>query len=352
MGKWTPDYYDDVLHHKLKTIVSASIRRTALEKSESEPTISYETFIEDLDAGDSFTTTVIDVLVKELADRRNRSTATESDKKRVSERTARSLRSIISDSQIFRPRRLRRVISEVARSPSQQVVDLDDEDFEGFLDASGNINMEGVRQNPVYEAYNSDGAWADEWATSLVRTSSPDPLGIDALSMPNTLPASSPPPQPPRRNITSHSHSLTRQPSIRRPTRSRTVDFNDFTSRRRSATRDLSIRDSLRESMDLYSASTDIEQDPGRSGSAASSSTRRFFPLGRNSRRHEPRAHIPPAWLFGTASSRQSSTDREVSLRAPESMLSRHASPIPAALPSPVSLADTPVGEHGVAAES
>ncbi len=315
-----------------------------------------------------------------MADRRNRSTASESDKKRLSERTARSLRSIISDSQIFRPRRLRRVMSEIARSPSQQVVDLDEEDFEGFLDASGNMHMEGVRQNPVYEAYNSDGAWADEWATSLVRTSSPDPLGIDALSVPNSLSASSPPPQP-RRSVPYHSHSLTRQPSIRRPTRSRTVDFNDFTSRRRSTTRDLSIRDSLRESMDLYSASTDLEPDLGRSGSATSSGTRRFFPLGRNSRRRqssregimellndtedEPRAHIPPAWLFGTPSSRQSSADREVSLeramgtrlrrggvRPPESMLSRHASPIPAALPSPVSLADTPVGEHGVAAES
>jgi len=62
MGKWTPDYVDDVLHAKLKNLVSGAISRSALEKT--EPMISYENFVIDLDTGDSFTTSIIDILVK------------------------------------------------------------------------------------------------------------------------------------------------------------------------------------------------------------------------------------------------------------------------------------------------
>lgn len=41
---------------------SGAIKRARLEKA--EPTITYEAFVEDLDRGDSFTTSLIDVLVK------------------------------------------------------------------------------------------------------------------------------------------------------------------------------------------------------------------------------------------------------------------------------------------------
>lgn len=41
---------------------SGTIKRSKLDKS--EPTISYEHFVEDLDIGDSFTTSVIEILVK------------------------------------------------------------------------------------------------------------------------------------------------------------------------------------------------------------------------------------------------------------------------------------------------
>ena len=39
-----------------------AINRSKLEKT--DPTISYELFVEELDAGDSFTTSLIDILVK------------------------------------------------------------------------------------------------------------------------------------------------------------------------------------------------------------------------------------------------------------------------------------------------
>jgi hypothetical protein len=50
-------------HRSIEISPSAgSITRGRLEKS--EPSISYEAFVEDLDGGDSFTTSLVDVLVK------------------------------------------------------------------------------------------------------------------------------------------------------------------------------------------------------------------------------------------------------------------------------------------------
>ena len=51
------------LAHTCWHIYSASaVKRAKLEKG--EPTITYEAFVEDLDEGDSFTSALIDVLVK------------------------------------------------------------------------------------------------------------------------------------------------------------------------------------------------------------------------------------------------------------------------------------------------
>jgi len=75
----TTEYYDDVLGAKMRSLVyvalslpyppitevvpsSGAIKRTRLEKA--EPAITYEAFVEDLDRGDSFTTSIIEVLVK------------------------------------------------------------------------------------------------------------------------------------------------------------------------------------------------------------------------------------------------------------------------------------------------
>lgn len=80
----TPDYTDDVLHSKISTLVyvvfclaldssshiyqpafcsSGAIRRLAVEK-ETTSSITYKNFVSDLDAGDAFTTTLVDILVK------------------------------------------------------------------------------------------------------------------------------------------------------------------------------------------------------------------------------------------------------------------------------------------------
>ena len=76
----TVGYHDDVLGAKMKSLVyvcpqfvvslskltcnlsAGALKRSKIEKI--EPTISYEAFVEELDGGDSFTTSLIDVLVK------------------------------------------------------------------------------------------------------------------------------------------------------------------------------------------------------------------------------------------------------------------------------------------------
>lgn len=395
MGKWTSAHCDDVLNTKIKSLVSGAIKRAMLEKEKMEPTISYRDFVEELEPGDSFTTSIIDIMVKELADRRNRTNV--GDRKLIAERTAKSLRALSMDYKSIRRRSVARrpVLSEYLTSPPARVVDMDDDDeFDHLLDPMSST-IEGVRINSnLYDAYGSD-SWNDGWigsagATTVVQHRSPTPTDVLSGSDPQTQ--SSPPAADVRRNNMptslfgpmplSHA-SPSRVSSIRRPIRSRTVDFNDFTSRRRPNMRDShsTIRDSLRQSLGILSESPEpshvTDSRERESSWTTASSTRRFFPLPRRSRvrdsppaeiidiiedRSEPRSAPPSSYWFPfpspvTSRSPISSPIAEISeertlavprlrrggVRAPESILSRHASPLAdlAALPSPVSLGDT-----------
>ncbi|KAG7447499.1 uncharacterized protein BT62DRAFT_993194 [Guyanagaster necrorhizus] len=388
MGKWTSDYCDDILNTKIKSLVSGAIKRAMLEKEKTEPTISYRDFVEELEPGDSFTASIIDIMVKELADRRSRQNL--SDRKLIAERTAKSLRALTMDYKIIRRRSIARrpMLSEYLTSPPARVVDMDDDDeFDHLLDPMSST-MEGVRINSnLYDAYGND-SWNDGWigstgAPTVVRHRSPTPTDVLSGSDPQVQ---SPPPADVRRNstsssmlssITSSHTSPSRVPSIRRPFRSRTVDFNEFTSRRRST-----IRDSLRQSLGILSESPEPSHitDSRERESAwppSSSSARRFFPLPRRGRLRdsppaeiidiveengEPRSALPSSRWYPfptpvTSRSPVSMPTTEISeertlavprlrrggVRAPESMLSRHASPLAdiGTLPSPVSLGDT-----------
>ncbi|KAI0029039.1 hypothetical protein K488DRAFT_9317, partial [Vararia minispora EC-137] len=97
----TSQHYDDVLGSKIKSLVSGSVKRAKLERAEH--TITYESFVEDLDSGDSFTTALIDLLVKELAERRMRQSA--EDRRLISDSTSRSLRMLAAPARVYRQRR-------------------------------------------------------------------------------------------------------------------------------------------------------------------------------------------------------------------------------------------------------
>lgn len=247
----------------------------------------------------------------------------------------------------------------------------EDEDiFERMLD---NGTLEGVRTNTdLYDAYGGMQASRVE--------ASPSP---PAEEPPTT--ASPHPPQgrsgpwsmPPAASLAISSNGLTRQQSLRRTSRSRTVDFNDFTHRRRS---------SIRETRGAHSGSTEAPDVRVGPWSRNSESTRRFFPFSRT-RRHESTESFPwsdatdtlsadasedgpviypspssPAWFTFTpppqpsTSSAQEIHDAETSderayvagprsrrrLRTAEPVLSHYASPV---IIRPISPINEPVGD-------
>ncbi|OSD04583.1 hypothetical protein PYCCODRAFT_111762 [Trametes coccinea BRFM310] len=98
MGKWTLEHHDEVLRNKIKNLVQGAVKRMNTEKE--GPSISYEAFVEELDEGDSFTTGLIDVLVKEMAERRTRPNPI--DRRLISERTAKALRMQAAPLHIYR----------------------------------------------------------------------------------------------------------------------------------------------------------------------------------------------------------------------------------------------------------
>jgi hypothetical protein len=267
MGKWTADHHDIVLRAKMKCLVSGAIERHKIEKADkgerAEPAISYQSFVEELDTGDSFTTTLVDILVRELADRRTRVVE---DKRSIARSTSTNLRSLASHTRVpwdpSNRRLLRRPSSANLASnyasefmtESAEVVLFteDEEDLDNGADSGANPG--DATHNPTTELYNAYLADAPHWP---VLPRPPRGYGsshsrlMDDLPPPLSLPSS-----PPSMNRTTSwnpplfSHggaSLTRQPSLRRPNIPRPAsrnrlpqrmsEFTDFTSSRRSSLR-------------------------------------------------------------------------------------------------------------------
>jgi hypothetical protein len=272
----------------------------------------------------------------------------------------------------FHPSRRSANLTEYLTAPPSEMDMEEDEDiFERMLD---NGTMEGVRTNSdLYDAYGNHGMQSSR------AEASPSPPAED-------LPTASPQPlqtrsgpwsMPPAASLAISNNGLSRQPSIRRSSRSRTVDFNDFTHHRRS---------SIRETRGAHPSASDASDTRVGPWSRNSESTRRFFPFSRT-RRHEstesfpwsdatdtlsadasddvPVIYPPPssaAWFTFTpppqasTSSTQEIHDAETSderayvpgprlrrrLRTAESVLSNHASPV---IIRPISPLIEPVGD-------
>ncbi|KXN92342.1 hypothetical protein AN958_08573 [Leucoagaricus sp. SymC.cos] len=284
----TPNYTDNVLNSKISALITGAINRAAVEK---EPTITYEEFANELDTGDAFTTSLIDVLVKELAERHTR--PSQNDERRlIASRTAERLMSLANPRQVYRGERSgnrnhagRRTynLAEFINLPASEM-DLDEEenDFGNLLDSSTGA-VEGARFNTdLFEAYGSQ-SWSPI-SRRLGTTPSPPledeppfwrPHGtLSSTGRSSTWTTAIP---------TTSATSLTRHPSIRRPARSRMVDFHDWTSRRRS-----SIRDSLGAQAEGSDSNSSLSL--GNSNESAQT-VRRFFPTvtRRLERRSEPR---------------------------------------------------------------
>ncbi|KAF8806311.1 hypothetical protein BYT27DRAFT_6648718 [Phlegmacium glaucopus] len=367
MGKWTPNYVDEVLHAKISNMVSGAIRRVAVEK---ETSISYESFVNELDTGDSFTLSLVDILVKEVAHRRTR--ATLGDRRLLAENTIKGLRTLANNNRSYpnrvsvrHARRTVNLTDYLAAPPNEMELDEDDE-----LEIQDSV-LEGARVNSeLYDAY--DAFVTNPWPSSNARriTASPSPASEEwPLPQPLRSPTSTSRPWPmPIASSTLPTSTLSRQASLRRAARSRMVDFNDFTHRRRSSNRD-SVREPSREPSGTHPNATEDVTEP-RDGSTSAwsrSHGRRFFPFSRT-RQHETmwsevsdslsadasdesghfmtEPMMPTLFDAPTASDSYSRASpdaesrddipiraprwRRRNMRAPElqSMLSRHASPI------------------------
>ncbi|KAL1739070.1 hypothetical protein HDZ31DRAFT_10413, partial [Schizophyllum fasciatum] len=227
----TPEYTDDVLHAKMRSMVTAAVMRAKLDKS--EPSISYERFVEQLDSGDSFTATIMEVLVKEVADRSSR--PNQHDRRLIASNTAKSLTKLANPYRVYRPHsginrrstQLSSFINTVNPEDFDEVVDMDE--FESTVESVA--AQEGARFSS--SALHDSLPWARRWHSPEDEelATAPGPTE-DAVDPPRTrlnwrAPA--------RSSLTS---SLSRHPSIHRAPRPRTLDFNDFTTRRRNSLRE------------------------------------------------------------------------------------------------------------------
>lgn len=229
-----------------------AIARAKLERNDLQPVplISYEAFVQSLDHGDSFTTTLVDILVKvrkvlyscfivyeliqELAERQKRPSS--SDRHLLAERTATSLKTL-SRSCIYRP-------SPIQRNPPDFYVSRSSDntlsDWGGVrVDPWGDEIDEEI--DPPTPLSPSDPTvfqpFADPSAPMILRRSFPvqtvDVSTDEETQQPTGYPSRRSPPSIPHYNLSRHP-SLTRESAIRRPTRSRTNDFSEFTTRRRA----------------------------------------------------------------------------------------------------------------------
>ena len=161
-------------------------------------------------------------------------------------------------------------------------MELEEEDEE-FVMNDNAPGMEGTRVNSdLYDAFITN-----PWPPSNARRASASPSSAveewPALPLPDftstwPMPAAS-------SALPNSTHS--QQASLRRAARSRMVDFNDFTHRRRSSNRD-AIRELSRESLGTHPNTAESVTEPrdGPSVTWNRSHGRRFFPFSRT-RQHE-----------------------------------------------------------------
>ena len=240
------------------------------------------------------------ISLQEMAERRNRPNPV--DRRLISERTAKSLRMQASAPRIYRQRQGRvggpRFPYDNFATTVDEMEFTEEEDEPLGVWSLGGGDIEGARLNTsMYEAYAPTPLHVLD---TMSRTAEPSPLSSSSTDGPEFIDrelVTSPRPHSPsipvhlRTNFWSSAPSgtsLSRHHSFRRPIRSRTSDFSDFTSRRRSTTRQNSTQpaDPLRPddpaeyTWHFPSFSRQDESLPPPSSSASTASPRRYFPLG------------------------------------------------------------------------
>lgn len=246
-----------------------------------------------LEEGDPFTTSLIEILVKELADRQTRPSAPQ--RYHVNARTAQELHRLANESDIYhvprapysRTRNRSNFHVGVANTADGQAVSwyarpaypydsMDDDEFDDVTANEHIVSIEGARldSSHLYDVYrqNSMANPSNRQAFHAVRRpvdnatgtlfgfpiqASPPTAAIPGTSLPSVSSNSSTRPVPlvrvPTTNFTSRPHV------VRRLRSSRAADFNDFSARRRNAQRTSASEDPrAQESSSSTSSSTSL----------------------------------------------------------------------------------------------
>lgn len=186
-----------------------------------------------------------------MAERRLRSLP---DRRSISERTAKSLHMQAESLDVYPSARTRASRSGSRRSLALsgylgshvEQAQQSEEEENGSVTSSG-APFEGFRVNSelhdAYMSYAHDSSRTVHSVDAALAPGSPEYLDARPFFTPSPPPLLPPTLPPPSRSSTlvgqpsSPASTLTRQNSVRHPIRSRTVDFNEFTHRRRSTTR-------------------------------------------------------------------------------------------------------------------
>lgn len=242
-----------------------------------------------------------------MAERRQRQA---SDRRLISDRTAKGLRTLAAPQRVYRDRTGRGVAARRPLyltdylPPDEMDLDDDNDSLESMVDPSGAV--EGARINSdLYDAYANPGSCSFSLFSRSIRSHpidtpasadphiSPTPPHLrhmlrsatrreDWVLLRDTSPDGWGPPSP---TTAPSAPPLTRQPSIRRlPARSRTVDFTDFTSRRRSSGREGNnnvVPGPEPEADDLSASGTTATLSSRLSPNTTWVPPRRFFPTRR-----------------------------------------------------------------------
>ncbi|THH12266.1 hypothetical protein EW145_g110 [Phellinidium pouzarii] len=293
MGRWTPKHYDEVLVTKIENLVNDINGRCKEEHAEekTKTLLTYENFVESLDEGDSFTISLVEILVKELADRQSRQSP--ADKKLITARTSESLQALVGTTGVYLRARVGPApLSLYDRDPSDSP---DDDEFDEFGEENAFGAAEGARiDSALYNMYSRPpppsmlpgqarpypplpathtrqgdvaaiaGAYRPYDPSTIMQRHLPVPYSPFARSGANVNPH-------PQRwssvfagsstagSSTPNATSLVRQAHMRRSSRSRIApssanaasDFSDFAARRRSSQRSFAHRDAA-ESASLH----------------------------------------------------------------------------------------------------
>ena len=250
-----------------------------------------------------------------MADRRMRPHL--NDRHMISERTARTLRTQANPLHIYRERdsrfAARRYTADFILHPDIEHSEEDEEETADILEAPESSRGGAA----LYDAYTS-------LRPSSTRLTSLDPVDRLRSTVTSPRPPSPPtpliggdtvglPPPPPLSSVYLAPHgpsSLTRQRTLRRPaTRTRAMDFNDFTSRRRSIVRQNGEVSEPVRAEDSADGTWRFSSPPERAGSSDAPSPsahrlgRRFFPFTAWS---DPHLRINPdndGWTVGPGES-------------------------------------------------